>query len=272
MADGFDAAGRGAVVTGGGSGIGRALCRLLAQTGIRSVVVADRNIEAARQVAAEINETCSQHPALALALDVAESQSVEAAVEKVEAEIGPVDLWCSNAGIHTGDGLGEIDDWRKSLDVNLMGHVNAARAVIPRMARRRSGHFVITASAAGLLTDFRCAPYAASKHAAVALAEWLSITHADDGISVSCVCPEGVRTGMTKPDSLKAGVLSQFLEPEDVAWEILEALEGRRFLVLPHPKVAAYEQRRAADREQWLDRMRAARHRLTQVAPSAAAS
>jgi NAD(P)-dependent dehydrogenase (short-subunit alcohol dehydrogenase family) len=272
MADGFDAAGQVAVVTGGGSGIGQALCRSLAQCGIRSVVVADRNIEAARRVAAAINETCSGGPALALEFDVAESRSVEAAVAKVEGEIGPIDLWCSNAGIHAGDGLGEASDWRMSLDVNLMGHVNAARAVIPRMARRGNGHFVVTASAAGLLTDFRCAPYAASKHAAVALAEWLSITHADDGVSISCVCPEGVRTGMTKPSSLKAGVSSNFLEPEDVAREIIEALRARRFLVLPHPKVAEYEQRRAADRENWLDRMRAARRKLTQATPSAAAS
>jgi short-subunit dehydrogenase len=193
-------------------------------------------------------------------------------VEKVEAEIGPIDVWCSNAGIHAGEGLGEVGDWRKSFDVNVLGHVHAARSVIPRMAKRRTGHLVITASAAGLLTDFRCAPYAASKHAAVALAEWLSITHADDGVSISCVCPEGVRTGMTKPDSHKAGVSSNFLEPEDVAREIIEALRTRRFLVLPHPRVAEYERRRAADRENWLERMRAARRKLTQATPSAAAS
>jgi NAD(P)-dependent dehydrogenase (short-subunit alcohol dehydrogenase family) len=271
MADGFDAIGQVAVVTGGGSGIGQALCWALAQYGFRRVVAADRDIEAARRVAAAINER-HPHGALALELDVAESRSVEAAVEKIEAEIGPIDLWCSNAGIHTGDGLGETSDWRMSLDVNLMGHVNAARAVIPRMAGRRSGHLVVTASAAGLLTDFRCAPYAASKHAAVALAEWLWITHADDGVSVSCVCPEGVRTGMTKPDSLKAGVSSNFLEPEDVAREIVEAVRSRRFLVLPHPRVAEYEQRRAADRENWLGRMRAARRKLTLAMPSAAAS
>jgi short-subunit dehydrogenase len=130
---------------------------------------------------------------------------------------------------------------------------------------------VVTASAAGLLTDFRCAPYAASKHAAVALAEWLAIRHADDGVFVSCVCPEGVRTGMTRPESLKAGVSSHFLGPEDVAGEILQALRSRRFLVLPHPKVAEYERRRAADRENWLERMRAARRKLMPSVPSAAA-
>ncbi|MEH2492712.1 SDR family oxidoreductase [Bradyrhizobium sp. AZCC 2230] len=186
-ADGFDAAAQVAVVTGGGSGIGQALCGALAQSGIRSVVAADRNLEAARRVAAAINETYSHSPALALELDVVESRSLEALVEKVETEIGPIDLWRSNAGLHAGDGLGETTDWRRSLDVNLMGDVNAARAVIPRMVERRNGHFVATASAAGLLTDFRCAPYAASKHAAVALAEWLSITYADDGVSISRV-------------------------------------------------------------------------------------
>jgi NADP-dependent 3-hydroxy acid dehydrogenase YdfG len=175
-ADGFDAAAQVAVVTGGGSGIGPALCGALAQSGIRSVVAADRNLEAARRVASAIKGTYSHSPALALELDVVESRSVEALVEKVETEIGPIDLWCSNAGLHAGDGLGETTDWRRLLDVN------AARAVIPRMVERRNGHFVVTASAAGLLTDFRCVPYAASKHAAVALAEWLSITYADDGV------------------------------------------------------------------------------------------
>jgi NAD(P)-dependent dehydrogenase (short-subunit alcohol dehydrogenase family) len=272
MVDGVEVAGRIAIVTGGGSGIGQALCRLLAEADLRSVVVTDRNIKAARRVAAQINETHPRQPAVPLELDVAEGRAVEAAVETIEAGIGPIDFWCSNAGVHVGDGLGEADDWRRSLDVNLMGHVNAARAVIPRMVRRGGGHFVVTASAAGLLTDFRCAPYAASKHAAVALAEWLAIRHADDGVFVSCVCPEGVRTGMTRPDSLKAGVSSHFLEPEDVAGEILHALRSRRFLVLPHPKVAEYERRRAADRENWLERMRAARRKLMPSVPSAAAS
>jgi NAD(P)-dependent dehydrogenase (short-subunit alcohol dehydrogenase family) len=272
MAEGFDAAGEVAVITGGGSGIGRALCRRLAESGIRRVVAADLDIDAARRVAAAINQVHPRHPALALELDVADGRAVEAVVAQVEAETGPIGLWCSNAGIHAGDGLGETGDWQKSFDVNVMGHVHAARFVIPRMAKRKTGHLVITASAAGLLTDFRCAPYAASKHAAVALAEWLSITHADDGVSISCVCPEGVRTGMTRPDSLQAGVSSNFLEPDDVAEEILEALRSRRFLVLPHPKVAAYEQRRAADRENWLGRMRVARRKLTPAMPSAAAS
>jgi NAD(P)-dependent dehydrogenase (short-subunit alcohol dehydrogenase family) len=268
----FELAGGVAVVTGGGSGIGRALCLALAQSDVRHVVAADLSLDAARQVAAAINSANPQCAAAALELDVADSGAVASTVDRVESEIGPIDLWCSNAGIHVGEGLGEVGDWRKSFDVNVMGHVNAARFVVPHMAKRKSGHLVITASAAGLLTDFRCAPYAASKHAAVALAEWLSITHADDGISISCVCPEGVRTGMTKSDSLKAGVSSNFLEPEDVARQILEALKTQRFLVLPHPKVAEYEQRRAENRENWLDRMRAARRRLTQPTPSAAAS
>jgi NAD(P)-dependent dehydrogenase (short-subunit alcohol dehydrogenase family) len=215
-ADGFDAAAQVAVVTGGGSGIWHALCGALAQSGIR-------NLEAARRVAAAINETYFHSPALALELDVVESRSVEALVEKVETEIGPIDLWCSNAGLHAGDGLGETTDWRRSLDVNLMGHVNAARAVIPRMVERGNGHFVVTAFAAGLLTDFRCAPYAAIKHAAVALAEWISITYADDGVTVSRVRPEGVRTEMTKPDSSRLECRATFSR-EDVTREIIEAV------------------------------------------------
>jgi len=261
-----------AVVTGGGSGIGRALCHALAESGARRVVVADLHVEGAETVAEALKAADADCRARGLQLDVANDQAVNAAVEHVERRIGPISLWCSNAGIHAGTGLGMPSDWQACLNVNLMGHVNAARAVIPRMASRKSGHFVVTASAAGLLTDFRCAPYAASKHAAVALAEWLSITHADDGITVSCVCPEGVRTGMTRPDSLKTGAAGNFLEPEQVAREIVEALGTRRFLVLPHPRVAEYEQRRAADREHWLERMRAARRRLMPFAPTAAAS
>jgi len=261
-----------AVVTGGGSGIGRALCRALAQSGTGRIVVADLHFDAAEQVAAAIRSARAGCAAVALALDVGEEQAVEHAVSRIEADIGPISLWCSNAGVHLGEGLGETDDWKKSLAVNLMGHVNAARAVMPRMASRGKGYFVITASAAGLLTDFRCAPYAASKHAAVAFAEWLSIAHADNGIAVSCVCPEGVRTGMTRPDSVKTGAASDFLEPEDVAREVVEALTTRRFLVLPHPRVAEYERRRTADRENWLERMRAVRRKLMPAVSSAAAS
>lgn len=272
MANGFDARGCTAVVTGGGSGIGAALCRLLAQAGVRSIVVIDRDGGAGRRVAASINEMHPECPASAIELDVADETTVQEAVSRIEAANGAIDLWCSNAGIHVGTGLGDAADWRKSLDVNLMGHVNAARFVIPLMAKRGRGNLVITASAAGLLTDFRCAPYAASKHAAVALAEWLSIIHGVDGVQISCVCPEGVRTGMTKPSSLAAGAASNFLEPEDVAREILCAVGTGRFLVLPHPRVAEYEQRRASDRENWLGRMRVAHRRLTQEAPSAAAT
>jgi NAD(P)-dependent dehydrogenase (short-subunit alcohol dehydrogenase family) len=257
-----------AVVTGGGSGIGRALCRALAETGIRRLVVADLNHKAATEVAEAINRS-SPCRAVALEFDIADSRLVEVAISGIEAEIGSIGLWCSNAGVHIGEGVGDLADWRKSLDVNLMGHVNAARSVIPRMKKRGQGYFVITASAAGLLTDLRCAPYAASKHAAVALAEWLAITHGDDGIAVFCVCPEGVRTGMTKASSLKAGIASGFLEPEEVARTIIAAIRERRFLVLPHPRVAEYEQRRTADRDSWLDRMRAVRRKLT-LAMSAA--
>ena len=273
MSEGFAMAGDVvAVVTGGGSGIGRALCHALARAGARRVVVTDVAGSAAEQVASAINAVHVHRPASAMELDVADGECVARVVGAVESGIGPIALWCSNAGTHAGEGLGDANDWHHSLDVNLLGHVNVARAVLPRMAARKAGRLVITASAAGLLTDLRCAPYAASKHAAVALAEWLAITHADDGIAVSCVCPEGVRTGMTRPDSVQAGASNNFLEPEDVARAILDALATRRFLVLPHPRVAGYEQRRAADRETWLERMRAVRRKLTQAALSRVAS
>src|SRR6516225_6201218 len=151
-----------AVVTGGASGIGRALCEALLRKGARTVVVADLNQEATNRVAAELGDR-----AIPAALDVADPAAVRALVEKIEVEQGPIDLWCSNAGINVGKGLGELVDWQRALSVNVMGHVHAAQAVIPGMKKRGGGCFVVTSSAAGLLSDFRTATYTASKHAAV---------------------------------------------------------------------------------------------------------
>lgn len=253
----YDPTGGLAVVTGGGSGIGAALCVRLTEAGARCIV-ADIDEPSAVAVAATLPG------AMPMRLDVADAGSVEQAVGVMEDAHGPIGLWCSNAGIQRGRGLGDAASWGASLDVNLMGHVNAARHVLPRMVARRSGHMVVTASAAGLLTDFRSAPYAVSKHAAVALAEWLAISHGDDGVSISCVCPEGVRTAMTRSDSATVG--ADFLEADQVAADILAGLAAGRFLILPHPKVAEYETRRTGDRERWLNGMRRARQRLQQHA------
>lgn len=242
-----------AVVTGGASGIGRALCTTLVQRGARAVVVADLNLEAARQVAEELGPK-----AIPAALDVADPAAVRALVQKVEAECGPIDLWCSNAGVNVGKGLGELADWQRALGVNVMGHVHAAQAVIPGMKTRGAGCFIVTSSAAGLLSDFRTATYTASKHAAVALAEWLAITSRGDGVSVHCICPEGVRTAMTQVSSAQAAKGMVFLEAEDVARHTLDRVEAGEFLILPHPRVAEYEVRRATDRQRWIESMQKA--------------
>lgn len=249
-----------AVVTGGASGIGRALCQALLVRGARHVVVADVKLEAARQVAAELDSTSGR--ATAAALDVSDANSVQALASMIEAEWGAIDLWCSNAGINLSRGLGELTDWGRALDVNVMGHVHAAQAVLPGMKKRGSGCFVVTASAAGLLSDFRTATYTVTKHAAVALAEWLAITCRGDGISVHCICPEGVRTAMTQASSAQAAKGMVFLEAEEVARHTLDRIGAGEFLILPHPRVAEYEVRRASDRQRWIESMNKAYMRM----------
>jgi len=244
------------VITGGASGIGRALAQALLQRGARAVIVADVNLEAARETATALGRSGGN--VVAAALDVGNAQAVRDLVSRVEAEWGAIDLWCSNAGINVGKGLGEIAEWEQTLAVNVMGHVHAARAVLPGMKKRGAGCFVVTASAAGLLSDFRTATYTASKHAAVAIAEWLAITARSDGIAVHCICPEGVRTGMTQASSEQAAKGMVFLEAEDVARHTLDRIEAGEFLILPHPRVAEYELRRATDRQRWIESMQKA--------------
>ena len=180
--------GKVAVVTGGGSGIGAALCRRFAAEGAKGVVVADLNADAALAVAEEIG-------GLAATVDVAVEADIVALVERAEEAYGPVDLFCSNAGIGGGGGIEQTDEaWDRIWQVNLMAHLYAARAVVPGMVARGEGYLLNTASAAGLLTNLGNAPYSVTKHAAVALAEWLAITYGDQGLKVSCLCPMGVRT------------------------------------------------------------------------------
>lgn len=241
-----------AVVTGGGSGIGRAIAAGLAARGARHIVVADLAGAAAVLVADSIRENGGE--VTPLALNVSNEAALAEAVRHIEVEIGPIGAWFSNAGVHLGEGLGSTGDWRESIAVNVMGHVHAASTVLPLMAARSAGAFVVTASAAGLLTDIRCAPYSASKHAAVALAEWLAIRHGDEGPSIHCACPEGVVTAMTHASS--AAVVSGFITAEAAAAAILDGVEAGEFLILPHARTAEFERRRTEDRPRWLAAMR----------------
>ena len=250
------------VVTGAGRGIGRALARRFAAEGAKGVAVGDLDQDNAEAVAAELASTGVA--ALGLRTDVGVERDVRALVEAAETAFGPVDLCCSNAGIAVGGGVEASDeDWQRIWDVNLMAHVYAARAVLPSMLARGEGYLLNTASAAGLLTNLGTAPYSVTKHAAVALAEWLAITHGDEGIKVSCLCPQGVNTamlmgdanpGVTAADVVK--VAGRVLEPDEVAEAVIQGLADERFLILPHPEVAEYWRRKTDDPDRWLAGMR----------------
>jgi NAD(P)-dependent dehydrogenase (short-subunit alcohol dehydrogenase family) len=241
------------VVTGGASGIGRALARRFAAEGARGVVVADLDGAGARAVAAEIG-------GLGVATDVSDERQVVDLIRQAQDAFGPIDLFAANAGVAIGTDAQTPDaDWDLAFAVNVRAHVYAARRLVPQWLERGEGCFLATASAAGLLTQIGSAPYAVTKHAAVAFAEWLSITYGDRGIRVSCLCPMGVRTPMTEGDDLATAIVAAagaMLEPEDVASAVVEGLRAERFLILPHPEVMTFVQRKAADHERWLAGMR----------------
>jgi len=240
------------IVTGGGNGIGRALCRRFAAEGARAVVVADIDEAAAAAVAAEIGGS-------AIRADVSREEEVQRLVARALEQHGAVDLVCSNAGIAVDGGEETpIAEWQRCWDVNVMAHVFAARAALPSMLERGRGYLLQTVSAAGLLTHPQSATYAVTKHASLAFAEWLSITYGDRGIGVSALCPQGVRTGMLQRASAggRGFLLDSALEPEQVAGEVVKGLADERFLILPHPEVAEYFRRKATDYDRWLRGMR----------------
>jgi NAD(P)-dependent dehydrogenase (short-subunit alcohol dehydrogenase family) len=248
------------VVTGAASGIGRALARRFVADGARGVAVSDRNGEGAAAVAAELGA----ERAFAITTDVAVADDVQRLVDEAESRFGPIDLFCSNAGIAVGGGVQTttLDQWQQIWDVNVMAHVHAARAVLPGMLARGEGYLLNTASAAGLLSQIGNAPYAVTKHAAVAFAEWLSITHGDQGIKVSCLCPQGVRTAMLG-DGGGALLGPTAIEPEDVAQAVVDGLRAEQFLILPHPEVREYFRRKGDDYDRWLKGMRRLQSRVT---------
>jgi NAD(P)-dependent dehydrogenase (short-subunit alcohol dehydrogenase family) len=246
------------VVTGGASGIGRAMCHRFAAEGARAVVVVDRDADGALAVAEAIGGQATARTA-----DVTVEADVEALVDHTEVEIGPIDLFASNAGILGYGGIEASDEtWSLVWSVNVLAHLYAARAVVPLMVERGGGYLLSTASAAGLLTQPGDAPYSVTKHAAVALAEWLSITYGDQGIRVSCLCPMAVDTAMLGgiqgggEAAAGAAAVQGILSPDQVADAVVEGVRAERFLILPHPEVATFEQRRTADRDRWLAGMR----------------
>ncbi len=258
----MDLRGKVVVVTGGGGGICAAMARRLAAEGARAVVVADLNQARAAQVAAEVERTGAA--GLATHTDVGVEPEVQALVDQVLARFGQVDLFCSNAGVAFGRGLeATAADWERAWSVNVLAHVYAAGAVLPAMLARGDGYLLQTCSAAGLLTNPGDAPYTLSKHAAVAFAEWLSVTYGDRGVRVSALCPQGVRTPMllgglqeANPAARAVAAAGELLEPEQVADAVVEGLAAERFLILPHPEVATYLRQKATDPDRWLAGMR----------------
>jgi NAD(P)-dependent dehydrogenase (short-subunit alcohol dehydrogenase family) len=246
------------VVTGAAGGIGAALARRFLAEGARTVVVSDLQAEPLATTAIEIG-------AVARPCDVTDADALRELIEGVEEEHGPINLFCSNAGVAI-PGLADAapEAWRLSLDVNLMAHIYAARVLVPRMVDRGGGYLLQTASAAGLLTQLGSAPYAVSKHAAVAFAEFLSITYGDRGLKVSVLAPQAVRTAMTAgtPGGGVAGV-DGMIEPDDVAEFVVHGIDAERFLILPHPQVLEYLRRKTDDYDRWLGGMRRLQMRYT---------
>jgi NAD(P)-dependent dehydrogenase (short-subunit alcohol dehydrogenase family) len=238
------------VITGAAGGIGRALAHRFAAEGARLIVSADRDGTGAARTAQEV-------AGVAFTVDVAHEAEIKALIETVEREHGPIDLFCSNAGIGIAGGAeASNEDWRRIWDINVMAHVWAARHLVPLMAARGGGYLLNTASAAGLLSQIGSAPYAVTKHAAVGLAEWLAITHGDQGIKVSVLCPQAVRTAMTAGNPDGVASVDGMMEPEELAEVVVASLEKEEFLILPHPKVLDYMRNKTADYGRWIGGMR----------------
>lgn len=238
-------------ITGAASGIGAALARRFHAEGARGIVCADLNGEGAQAVAAEVG-------GLGLAVNVGDEADIRRLVTEAEQQVGPIDLFCANAGIAVSGGLETPpEEWQRCWQVNTMHHVYAARAVVPGMIERGGGYMLNTVSAAGLLNQIGSATYAVTKHAAIGFAEWLSITHGDDGIGVSVLCPQAVNTPMIAGMS-NGGVagVDGIIEPEQLAQTVVDGLADERFLILPHPQVLEYIQRKTGDYDRWLGGMR----------------
>jgi NAD(P)-dependent dehydrogenase (short-subunit alcohol dehydrogenase family) len=252
--------GKVAVVTGGAGGIGSALARRFVAEGAKAVVVAD--VREATGLPERVR---------AVVCDTSDDAAVKALIDDVEQVEGPIDLYCANAGIAVGADVTTPDEvWNQVWHVNVMGGVVAARHLVPRWVDRGGGYLLVTASAAGLLTTLGDAAYAATKHAAVGLAEWIAITYGDRGVKVSCLCPQGVKTRMVLGEDGEGQLgTSQvkalgLIEPEEVAQAVVEALAEERFLILPHPEVLQYFRNKAENYGRWIGGMRKFQRSLNQ--------
>jgi NAD(P)-dependent dehydrogenase (short-subunit alcohol dehydrogenase family) len=240
------------VVTGGARGIGQALARRFASAGAEMVIVADVDADGAWSVAREIG-------GMAIRCDVSKEADVAELVEKVHIAKGRIDVFCSNAGIGVGGGPeAAASDWQRIWEVNVMAHVYVARHALPDMLAGKEGYLLGTVSAAGLLNHMFAAPYGVTKAAALSFFEWLSIAHGDDGIRVSCLCPQGVKTDMLAAERRQGldFLTAAALEPDQVAEIVLQGIREEKFLILPHPEVAQYFSRKATDYDRWLKGMR----------------
>lgn len=247
------------VVTGGARGVGKALCRAFSDQGAR-VVVADI-------LAEETSETAAAISGLAVTCDVSREEDIQQLVIAAESAYGPIDLFCSNAGICRGEpehsASASNETWQACWDIHVMAHVYAARAVLPSMLKRGEGYFVQMASAAGLLSQIGDAAYSASKHAAVGFAESLSITHGDDGIKVSVICPQYVATPMLGyGEGEDADQFPGVISPNQLAETVIEGIEAEKFLILPHPDVSQFIQYKTSDYDRWLGGMRKLRRKI----------
>jgi len=263
--------GRTIVVTGGASGIGKAMAERFAAEAAHGIVVADLDAEGAQRVADGIAGA-----AIGVGCDVADDQSVGELILRAQDEFGQIDAFCANAGTGVGAGLDAGDDvWELLIDVNVMSHVYAARRLVPGWLERGEGYFVSTASAAGMLSQIGDVTYTVTKHAAVAFAEWLAITYGARGLRVSCLCPMGVDTPLVRrgleiegPEGLGARIVAAsgaLLPPERVADDVVAAMREERFFILPHPEVGEFYRRKGDDHDRWLRGMQRLQERVEQA-------
>ena len=252
--------GRGVVITGAGGGIGAALAKRMVDAGAR-VVVNDIDETAVHAVATSVGAT-------AIAGDCASEAGVARLIEQSRDVLGAIDVYFANAGVEVGGGLDASEaDWARTIDINVMAHIRAARLLVPEWLGRGEGRFIVTASAAGLLTMLGSAPYSVSKHASVAFAEWLSATYGHRGITVQAICPQGVRTRMLDQSAILREILSHddALEPDELAERVYQGMVEGGFLILPHPEVAGYYLTRASQTDRWLGGMRKLQKRIDEA-------